>query len=510
MENSAENAVWGESLLTASDFPDPDVIRVGDAYFLASTTMHFSPGCAFLRSYDLIHWEWCGHLYAALDETDARGLKNGKNCYGKGMWAPSLRWHQGEYFVCFAVADLGRTRIYRTRDLENGPWEKIELPGLYYDPSLFFDADGKAYIIHGNGTVRLTELNRSLTGPQERGLDRVLVSTGPTRHLGYEGSHFYRVGDRYYLFTIHSLPDRWRRVESCFCADSLDGEFSGGILFNDDLGYHDQGIAQGGIVDTPDGRWYAVFFQDRGAVGRIPVLLPLKWKCGLPAIGVQGKAVAEISNATTRPGYAYAPLAASDAFDSPVLLPQWEWNHTPDESLFETGKGYLKLTAGRVDASLTAARNTLTVRGTYPGTEVTVRVDGSALLPGDRAGLCALQYGWSAVALLRTADGFQLALLDNESDPEGETVSAALPFGPKARLRAVFHFADMRDTVCYFYWDGDMWQALGAPKKMRFDLRHFAGARPGLFCYATKKPGGEARFDAFTYRVLEEEGKTDA
>ena len=140
--------------MTASDFPDPDVIRVGDAYYLASTTMHFSPGCAILRSYDLIHWEWCAHLYDALDETDARKLNNGKNCYGKGMWAPSLRWHEGVFYVCFANVDVGETYIYQTADIENGPWTRTVLRGLYHDPSLFFDDDGKRYIVYGNSVIR--------------------------------------------------------------------------------------------------------------------------------------------------------------------------------------------------------------------------------------------------------------------------------------------------------------------------------------------------------------------
>ena len=504
METEAKNPVHGSSLLTASDFPDPDVIRVGDTYYLASTTMHFCPGCAFLRSYDLIRWEWCGHLYARLDGTDARCLKNGENCYGKGMWAPSLRWRGGVFYVCFAVVDQGYTRIYRSRDLERGPWEETVLPGLYYDPSLFFDTDGKAYIVHGNNTVRLTELNADLTAPRDGGLDRPLVTFGPTRYLGYEGSHFYKINGRYYLFTIHSLAERWRRVESCFSCGSLAGEFTGGVVFNDDGGFHDMGVAQGGAVDTPDGQWYAFLFQDRGAVGRVPVLLPLRWENGLPVIGEGGRAAPTVDSRSTRPGYAYAPLAESDGFDTEALKPQWEWNHAPDPALWETGRGYLKIKTGRADASLTAARNTLTVRGTYPVTEVTVRVDGSALLPGTRAGLCALQYQWSAIALIREENGFRLALVDNEGDPDGERIKAAVPAGPDAALKAVFDFTDMRDTVSYFYLDNGAWKPLGGPEKLRFDLRHFVGARPGLFCYAAKNPGGEARFSAFTYRVIGE------
>ena len=477
------------------------MIRVDDTYYLVSTTMHFSPGCAILKSYDLINWEWCGHLYDALDETDARMLINGQNCYGKGMWAPSLRWQDGTFYVCFAVVDKNKTHIYRTEDIENGPWTLSVLPGLYHDPSLFFDG-GKAYIIYGNSTIHLTELNESLTGPQPGGLDRVLVKTGETKQLGYEGSHFYKINGRYYLFTIHSLPDRWRRVESCFASDSLTGEFTGGIVFNDDQCYHGQGVAQGGIVDTPDGRWFAVFFQDRGAAGRTPVLIPMSWEKGMPVIGYDGKAPLESVNLTTRPGYVYTPLAESDAFDAPALKAMWEWNHMPDDTLRRTGNGFLSLTAGRIDRELTDARNTLTVRCTYPVTEVTVHLDGSNLAPGGRAGLCALQYQWSAIALRRTEEGFLLSLLKNPAnDQPGEIIAAEVPALETVTLKALFDFTDMKDAVSFYYLKNGEWQLLGMPQKVSFNLKHFAGVRAGLFHYNVEAAGGEALFGAFDYRV---------
>ena len=491
------------SLLTGSDFPDPDVIRVNDTYYLVSTTMHFSPGCAILKSYDLIHWEWCGHLYDALDETDARTLNGGQNCYGKGMWAPSLRWHDGTFYVCFAVVDKGETRMYSTGDIENGPWGLTVLHSLYYDPSLFFDDGGKAYIIHGNSTIRVTELTKALTGPQPGGLDRILVQSEYTKTLGYEGSHFYKINGTYYLFTIHSLPDRWRRVESCFASDSLTGEFTGGIVFNDDQGYHRQGVAQGGIVDTLDGRWYAVFFQDRGAVGRTPVLIPMSWEKGMPVIGQDGKAPLETANLTTRPGYVRAPLAENDAFDTPVLKAMWEWNHVPDNSLWRTGNGFLSLAAGRTDRELTGARNTLTVRCAYPVTEVTVQLDGSGLAIGGRAGLCALQYQWSAAALRRAEEGFMLSLLKKPAnDQPGEFIEAEVPSSEIVTLKAVFDFTDMRDAVSFFYLENGAWLPLGAPQKLSFDLKHFAGVRAGLFHYSTEAAGGEVLFSDFEYRTV--------
>lgn len=146
-----------------------------------------------------------------------------------------------------------------------------------------FDDDGRVYIAYGNRDIYLTELDENLTGPKPGGLHRLLVRDEGDVRLGYEGSHFYKIGGRYCLFLIH-WPNTGcaRRTQACFVADSLDGEFTGGDVLDDDMGYHNAGVAQGGIVDTPDGRWFAMLFQDHGAVGRIPVLVPIEWRDGFP------------------------------------------------------------------------------------------------------------------------------------------------------------------------------------------------------------------------------------
>ena len=255
-------------------------------------------------------------------------------------------------------------------------------------------------------------------------------------------------------------------------------------------------------ADLADPALLAFGLQDRGAVGRTPVLIPMAWENNLPVIGNDGKAPKEAVNLTTRPGYEYAPLAESDAFNTPALKAMWEWNHVPDDSLWRTGNGFLSLTAGRIDRELTDSRNTLTVRCTYPVTEVTVQLDGSNLAPGGRAGLCALQYQWSAAALRRTEEGYLLSLLKKPAnDQPGEIIAAEVPASETVTLKAVFDFTDMRDTVSFYYLENGAWQPLGTPQKVTFDLNHFAGVRAGLFHYNTETVSGEAKFSSFDYRV---------
>lgn len=260
--------------ITRLDYPDPDVIRVDNTYYMVSTTMHFMPGCEILRSYDLVNWEHASYVYDVLDSTPGQKIEGEENIYGQGMWAASLRYHKGIFYVCFVANDTGKTYIYSAPSIE-GPWKKSYIKGFYHDCSILFDDDDRVYIASGNKYIRLQELDADLSGPKEGGIDRIVVKDEGHPGLGYEGTHFYKINGKYYLFFIHSLRKEWKRVEACFVSDSLEGEFTGGDVLNDDMGYCNQGVAQGGIVDTPDGKWYAVLFQDRGAVGRIPVLVPI-------------------------------------------------------------------------------------------------------------------------------------------------------------------------------------------------------------------------------------------
>ena len=186
-----------------TDFPDPDIIRVGDVYYMATTTMHFTPGCDILRSYDLVHWEFIAHALNIVADTPEERLEcEGANAYGRGMWAPSLRYHRGTWYVLFAANDTHASYLL-TADDPCGPWRKRELDGFYYDSGLFFDDDDRAYVVHGQSTLRITELNPELSGPMPGGLDRVIVQDDPQADLGYEGSHLYKHDGRYYVFTCH-------------------------------------------------------------------------------------------------------------------------------------------------------------------------------------------------------------------------------------------------------------------------------------------------------------------
>lgn len=512
--------------LTCLDYPDPDVIRAGDVYYMITTTMHFMPGGEILRSYDLVHWEHAAFVYETLEDLPSHRLEDGKGIYGKGMWAASLRHHEGKFYACFAANDTHTTYLFTAESIE-GPWKKKTIEGFYHDCSLLFD-DGRVFIAYGNTEIKITELNANLDGPKKGGLDRVAVRETGNKILGYEGSHFYKINGRYYLFFIHSLPDRWRRVAACFSADSIDGEFTGGDVLDDDCGYCGQGVAQGGIVQTPDGKWFGIFFQDRGAVGRIPMLVPMHWSDGLPVFGEDGKIPEDFPVVSTRNKYEYQSLTGSDDFrfdngrgnQSQTLKSRWQWNHSPDNELWRLEKeGNLVIRSGKVCRNVTQARNTLTQRALFPGCSVSVLVDGSKMKDGDYAGLAAFQGVYGLIALVREGNDFSIRMLhretsdpgmmklpdDNEYGKETDRINLQSDVlmtlgGPVVRLRMDFDFTDMKDTV-EFFADIDGWKRIGKPHKLYFKLDHFCGCRIALFLFSTKEAGGEVRFSDFRYSL---------
>ncbi len=504
-----------------SDFPDPDVIRVGDTYYMISTTMHFMPGGVILRSFDLIHWEIVSHVYETLDDTPAQKLEGDQSIYGQGMWAASLRYHQGRFFVCFVANDTRKTYLYQADEVR-GPWQKQIVEGFYHDCSLLFDDDGRVYIVYGNTEIYLTELKPDLSGPKPGGLHRLIVRDREGVRLGYEGAHFYKIHGRYYVFFIHWLAEgSGRRVQACFSADSLTGEFTGRDVLDDDMGFFNNGVAQGGIVDTPEGDWYAILFQDQGALGRVPVVAPVTWENDFPVFGVEGKVPAVIQAKSTRPEHVYTPFVCSDDFhyapgpDGKIRLGSaWQWNHNPDDACWavDGAEGVLQLCAGRLSENVTRARNVLTQRSVGPMCSASVEVDGSLLNDGDFAGMCALQGRYGMVAIAREKGQYFLVMKGNPGKADytmGKTLDKTpgveyeriLLAGTKAVLRVDLNFTQMADEAKFSYWDGATWKSIGAAQKLYFGLDHFVGCRFGLFVYATEKPGGRAGFRKFVVEV---------
>jgi len=483
-----------------ADVPDLSMIRVGKTYYMSSTTMHMSPGVPIMKSTDLVNWRLVGYAHDTLASVDAMALANGKSTYGRGSWASSLRYHQGRYYVSTFAQTTGRTHVYSTTNIEKGPWKAVSFRPSLHDHSLFFDDDGRVYMVYGSGKLQLAELTADVSGLKPGTTPQVIIENasapaGPNINLPAEGSQLFKVNGKYYLFNI-AWPRGGMRTVIIHRADKITGPYEGRVALQD------LGVAQGGLIDTPSGQWFSYLFRDFGAVGRIPYLVPVQWQEGWPMLGNPAGKVPETlalpANKSLLPG-----LVASDEFarraGEPALPLVWQWNHNPDNELWSVTKrpGYLRLQTGRVDTSFLLARNTLTQRTIGPACAGTVALDVAHLKAGDFAGLGVLQKRYGLVGVQASQGTKAIVMVSAESEKPVELQRLPL-MQDKVYFKIECDFKDRKDIATFFYsLNGKTWQPIGGPLKMAYTLPHFMGYRFGLFNYATQSAGGYADFDYF-------------
>jgi arabinoxylan arabinofuranohydrolase len=482
-----------------ADFPDPDVIRVGDTYYMVTTSMHMLPGSPIMRSTDLVNWEIVGYPYESIEDNDAYKLKGGLNAYGKGTWANSLKYHKGKFYVLTASLDTGKTYLFSTDD-PAGTWERTEFGGYMHDPALFFDDDDKAYIIYGAENISIKELTPDYKAIRPSGLNKVILSSGKP---GMEGAHAYKINGKYYLTFIWWEQGKIRR-QYVYRSDRLDGPYEGKLVLSDTMGYKQSGVAQGGLVDTPDGRWYAMLFQDRDAVGRVPVLVPVRWEDGWPVYGdEEGRVPLEFEKPGR--GRPAEPLTRSDEFDQESdaedrpngskLGLHWQWNHLPDHTMWSLTerRGFLRLRTGHVADDLLQARNTLTQRSYGPRSSGWIAMDTGGMLDGDYAGLAAFQQEYGFIGVTREEGRRYIVMVEKGVEKARTELEQEQVY-----LKIDFDFVTDRAKF-YYSLNGADWTEFGSELKMRYTIPHFMGYRFALFNFATRTAGGYVDIDYFRF-----------
>lgn len=498
----------GSSNIIMSDYPDPDVIRVDDTYYMISTTMHMMPGAVILRSYNLLDWEFCSYVFSDLDLTSGQQLKDNKGIYGKGMWAASLRFHNGLFYVSFVCNDTGKTYLYTSEKID-GPWKKQIVPGFFHDMSVLFDDDGRTWVVSGNCDIHLTEFESDLSAPKPDS-DKIILSDDKENvWLGYEGSHLYKINGKYYLFLIH-IPKGKMRTEACFVSDKIEGPYVGKDILCADLGGWNSGCAQGGIVQTKDGKWFGIVFQDHGALGRIPVLVPVTFdENDFPIFGersVTGEQIvpAKVTVPDYRPDYKYKPLWSND-----FTNPAWQWNHSHDEKLVSISANSFSVKTDKIVTNVTQAANTLTHRTFGEKFCTSVNLDASRINDGDFAGLCALEGIWGIIAVTKENGKFYLQTAERaEKNPKMNTFDSEKPvFNKKLALECAqielqleFDLTYPNQNVKLNYKNpGEQTFTTIDKVELKYTLDQFMGVRSALFCYSTKHTGGIASFQNLIY-----------
>ena len=505
------------------EFSDPDILRVGDDYYLAGTTMHTVPGLVILHSRDLVNWENISYCFDRFDfDDDAFSLKNHKEIYGQGVWAPAIRYANGQFYVFTNINGKG-LQCYTSKDI-HGPWKHHNMQGRIYDLSVLFDDDGKIYAIHGYGEVKCTELKSDMSGPIEE-TERTIIPEGNA--VG-EGHHMYKIGGMYYLISTDYRPNG-RTL--CSRSKSIWGPYETITITADEtFGYHaasltqvPQGeqyrighdgtkfgipevdkdatactnIHQGGIVEDQSGQWWALLMMDFHSIGRTVTLAPITWKDGWPMLGLEGNLgraprtwLKPNINASVQP---HAPYERSETFNGKTLGRVWQWNHNPDDRKWRLKNGRLRLQSMPAE-QLMWARNTLTQRVIGPVSVATVELYTKGMKDGDVAGLGNINVPCSWIGIVK--DGQQTILRCFEQ-ATNDTIDTSVTTD-KLWLRIVGNYD--HDSAHYEYsLDGERYQQIGREMPLSYQLISFQGSRHALFAFNYKgKNGGYAEFDNFS------------
>lgn len=500
------------------EFSDPDMIRVGQDFYLTGTTMHAMPGLPILHSRDLVNWEFLGYALDRLDLGPGFRLEEGKSIYGQGIWAPTFRYHNGTFYI-FSNVNGQTTQLFRATN-PAGPWTRTPMKQSFHDLSVLFDDDGKAYIVWGYRSIHLAQLNDDLTDIVP-GSEHEIIT--PSQGLG-EGLHLYKFQKKYFLTSAWYMGEMRMPVGR---ADNLNGpwEVNQEISRGEDFGFAEGNrldqeklhskpptlaivtpspsavgrlaIHQGGIVDTPTGEWWGFSMMDANSVGRLTNISPITWKDGWPYFGLPGNLgrtprtwVKPNTGATDTPK---APYKRSDDFSGAKLQPIWQWNHIPvsDKWSLTERPGFLRLHALAAESFL-HARNTLTQRAIGPRSTPTVIIETAGLQTGDIAGFALLNRPYAGIGVEKSDSGLVLTRFEEQgAQPLRIPVTAT-----RLWLRADCDYLK-EEAIFSYSADGKNFQTLGSPFRLVFQLLTFQGVRYSLFSYnQTGKEGGYADFDS--------------
>ena len=481
-----------------ADYSDPDIIRVGHDYYMVASSFHFSPGIPILRSRDLVHWTIVGHVLPRLPFapeydmpgphtlTDAISKPIGGTRYAGGVWAPSIRFHAGRFYVYFATPDEGIFMASAAR--AEGPWDApvlvIDQPKLE-DPCPFWDDDGTAWLVHSRHGAGPLILHR-MSADGRRVLDAGTVIVEDKARLPIlEGPKLYKRNGYYYILAPFGGVEKGAQV--ALRSRTIVGPYEQRVVLSQGTTAL-QGPHQGGWVETPSGQGWFVHFNSTGAFGRIAYLEPLVWKDDWPLIGAGGQPVATFAMPDTGSAPTKDALQESDAFSSKRLGPQWEWNHNPDDRRWSltARPGFLRLVAGPAE-HLVTARNTLTQILQGPRARITTRLDATKMRDGQRAGLSLFGVGPSWIGLVNDGGRLRVTLAVKGAETvgpviDGRTIDLRAEVGPE-------------QTVRYSYsLDGTSFWAMGdAVALARFSW--WKGSRPALFSFTRGAPGGSVDID---------------
>ena len=471
-----------------TDLSDPDVIRVKDKYYMVASDFHFL-GMQILESEDLVNWHVVTQLYHCFDYPGWNTMEH----YTGGSWAPSIRWHNGRFWVYFCTPDEG---LFMTNaERAEGPWSPLLLVKAvkkWEDPCPFWDDNGKAYLGHslyGAGPIIIHRMSDDGTQLLDEG---TTVYTGPVA----EGTKIHKWNGYYYM----SIPEGgvccgWQTI---LRSRDIFGPYERKIVLEQGT-TSINGPHQGAIVDTPEGSWWFFHFQEWSPLGRIVHLQPMHWENGWPVMGIDfdgngiGEPVMTVEGQLLKvKGRKTKEYLWTDDFEGSSLKPEWQWNHNPNDDAWSVSENKGRLTLHALQSNdFTHARNSLTLRTIgYQGT-ATIKLDFSNIADGMRCGMGCMGKKNHLLGIQKENGLLRLYTEDNGLE------ETSIPLkGEKIYLRLQL---DASNNVYRFEYslNGHKYKQLGKGFYMKWG--NWKGARIALYAYNNIAAQGTAIFDDFNY-----------
>jgi len=499
------NGTYINPVLNA-DYSDPDVIRVGEDYYMVCSEFHFM-GMPVLHSKDLVNWTIISRVY---DEFKFSPEYDTNDRYAGGSWAPAIRYHDNKYWIYFCTPDEGL--FMTTAEKPEGPWDplvQVADTAGWEDPCPFWDENGQAYLGRsqvGAGPIYIHRLTQDGKELLDNG---VIVYTGPVA----EGTKIHKRNDYYYL----SIPEGGvsRGWQTILRSKNIYGPYEKKVVLEQGSTTIN-GPHQGAWIDLPNGDWWFMHFQSDFTIGRVCHLQPMRWIDDWPVMGVDidmngiGEPVYVWKKPDVGKVYPITAPQTSDEFNGSNLGLQWAWNHNPvPEAWSLTRKpGYLSLTS-LPTASFLKAKNTITQKVMGSKGEATTLLVADNIEEGQKAGLCMIGRQYNLIGIVKE-DGKLSVFTDINGNVTKQSIRASkiylrvsvapaerdTPQGPPERGRG--RFPSVRGNNQFYYsTDNKEFYPLG--EKFAATFGNWKGPKIGLFSYHEDGQGGTTLFDWFHY-----------
>ena len=486
-----------------ADYSDPDMIRVGDDFYMVASSFNCMPGIPVLHSMDLVNWRITGHVYDSLPIE-----KYDKPAHGQGSWAPSIRYHEGLFYVYFCTPHDGL--FVATTNDPAGSWhlEHIVDVELWEDPCPFWDENGDAYLVRSKLRADILYLHRMGKDGKKILDNGTVIFHDEEKQPTIEGPKFLKKDGYYYIFApAGGVPTGWQTV---LRSKSIYGPYEDRIVLHKG-NTAINGPHQGGIVELKSGEWWFTHFQDRGAYGRIVHLQPVTWEDGWPHMGSDmnddsiGEPVLEWQKPDVGRNFPVSVPQTSDEFNTNEMNLQWQWHGNPRKEWYSMTEnpGSLRLYAVKnitQDGNLWFVTNLLLQKFPAPAFTASARMSCHPDRMDEKSGLVVMGREWAFLAVSNTAGGLELGMYEGTYFQGYD--KTRLIESTKLQDNSCFLQVQVdENSMCHFFYsyEGQDYHPIGGEFKAVAGV--WIGAKVGLFNVNPNMADSEGYADFDWFRI---------